>query len=285
MKEEQIDRIKSLLTKNLLSELDDSERSELNAWRESSPENEKLYNRLQNREYIKGRYKDYKRLSASRPGFRFTPSLKRIAAVLLFGIILGLSAYQLINEIKEQKSVTRNVNTEDVLLIVDGKKTINLNTVDINTQIENSCVKIDKNTIKYYPGGSRKVSEHRIIVPQIRMFKIILSDESVVWLNSKSTLSYVNDFKSSSRIVTLDGEGFFEVSKDSSRPFRVKTDGVNVNVTGTKFNVKAYDEDQNVAATLVEGKINIGFINNSGNQEGYNQEPIVTGKQIGRAHV
>ena len=52
MKGEKINRIKSLLTKNLLSELDEIEKRELNSWREFSEENEELYNRLQNREYI-----------------------------------------------------------------------------------------------------------------------------------------------------------------------------------------------------------------------------------------
>ncbi|WRQ32071.1 FecR family protein [Bacteroidales bacterium MB20-C3-3] len=272
MKEEQINRIKSLLTKNLLSELDEIEKRELNSWREFSEENEELYNRLQNREYIKSRYKDYNRISSKKRAFFFSPMLRRIAAVLVISLIVALSAYQIIIEINEQKTIDRNMHFEDITLIVDGSRIISLNSIEDSTDIENVCVKIDRNTIKYYPQKSKRVAVHRIVVPEIRLFKIILPDESVVWLNSKSSLSYSTNFKGSSRIVNLDGEGFFDIAKDSSRPFSVITDGAKVSVTGTQFNVKAYSEDNKIAATLVEGRINIGYLNSMGEKEGYDMK-------------
>lgn len=85
---------------------------------------------------------------------------------------------------------------------------------------------------------------------------IILPDSSQVWLNSGSKLTFSSNFKSG-RKVLLEGEAFFSVSKDKNHPFRVKTTDVEIEVLGTKFNLKAYPEENSVSTTLVEGSVNI----------------------------
>lgn len=268
MNEEQTGRVKSLLTRSLLSELNQSERAELDAWREYSPHNEKLYKRLHNRDYLKSRYKDFKKVTSEKPRLLFNPLIRRVAAILVAGLFIAISVHQLMIEIKDKGLLEGDTSYDDVTLIVDGTRRVNLSTVENNTDIERVCVKIDENTIKYYP-QKNKVAEHRIVVPVIKLFRIILPDESVVWLNSKSSLTYSTDFKSTSRRVNLEGEGFFDISKDSARPFTVHTDGLIVNVKGTQFNIKAYKEDAYVAATLVKGKVNVGFINREGKSDEY----------------
>ncbi len=86
---------------------------------------------------------------------------------------------------------------------------------------------------------------------------IILPDSSRVWLNSGSKLTFNSDFKSGARKVTLEGEAFFSVSKDKEHPFRVKTADIDIEVLGTKFNVKAYPDENSVSTTLVEGSLDI----------------------------
>jgi len=86
---------------------------------------------------------------------------------------------------------------------------------------------------------------------------IILPDSSRVWLNSGSKLTFNSDFKSGARKVFLEGEAFFSVSKDIEHPFRVKTTDIDIEVLGTKFNVKAYNEENSVSTTLVEGSLEI----------------------------
>jgi transmembrane sensor len=87
---------------------------------------------------------------------------------------------------------------------------------------------------------------------------IILPDGSVVNLNSGSSLKYSSsDFNSVGRSVFLTGEGFFNVTKDSARPFYVTTPGIKVKVLGTTFNVKAYLDENTEEATLVSGKVEI----------------------------
>jgi len=85
---------------------------------------------------------------------------------------------------------------------------------------------------------------------------IVLPDSSHVWLNSGSKLTFSSNFKSG-RKVSLEGEAFFSVSKDKHHPFQVKTADVNIEVLGTKFNLKAYPDEKSVSTTLVEGSVNI----------------------------
>jgi len=86
---------------------------------------------------------------------------------------------------------------------------------------------------------------------------IVLPDSSRVWLNSGSKLTFNSDFKSGARKVILEGEAFFSVSKDKEHPFRVKTADLDIEVLGTKFNVKAYPDENLVSTTLVEGSLEI----------------------------
>lgn len=86
---------------------------------------------------------------------------------------------------------------------------------------------------------------------------IELPDSSVVVLNSGSTLSYPDKFEAESRTVMLVGEAFFEVKKNSKRPFYVKTKDVTIRVLGTKFNVKSYPDENTSETTLVSGSVEI----------------------------
>ncbi len=85
---------------------------------------------------------------------------------------------------------------------------------------------------------------------------IVLPDSSRVYLNSGSKLTFSSNFKNG-RKVSLEGEAFFSVAKDKNHPFRVKTTDVDIEVLGTKFNLKAYPEEKSISTTLVEGSVNI----------------------------
>lgn len=87
---------------------------------------------------------------------------------------------------------------------------------------------------------------------------VILADGSRVNLNSDSKLIYPDHFSGVTRRVKLIGEGYFSVKKDSEHPFIVDTYDMMVKVTGTKFNIRAYPEDENIITTLDEGKVFVG---------------------------
>lgn len=85
--------------------------------------------------------------------------------------------------------------------------------------------------------------------------KITLADGSTVWLNASSKLQFPSDFSGQSREVYLTGEAFFDVAKDSLKPFVIHLKGSRIRVLGTSFNVKAYEEDGVVETSVVTGKV------------------------------
>lgn len=87
--------------------------------------------------------------------------------------------------------------------------------------------------------------------------KLYLPDGTLVWLNSGSTLTYYTDFNVSNRQVILKGEAFFDVSKNKELTFDVIANDVKIEVLGTSFNVNAYQEDNYVTVSLLEGKVTV----------------------------
>lgn len=86
---------------------------------------------------------------------------------------------------------------------------------------------------------------------------LLLPDSSEIWLNSGSTIRYPETFAKDKRLVTLNGEAYFSVKKETAKPFIVETSQLSVKVLGTKFNVKAYPNDENITATLTSGKVEV----------------------------
>ncbi len=84
-----------------------------------------------------------------------------------------------------------------------------------------------------------------------------LSDGTVVKLNSASKLQFPNTFSDKKREVVLEGEAFFEVVKDSQKPFIIKTNNIATTVLGTSFNINAYPESDLVEVAVVTGKVKV----------------------------
>lgn len=84
---------------------------------------------------------------------------------------------------------------------------------------------------------------------------VVLPDGTKVWLNSHTKLNYKSDYGVKERSVSLSGEAYFEVSKDTLRRFLVNVGDMEVEALGTAFNVKAYEEDDEVVTTLFEGSV------------------------------
>lgn len=95
------------------------------------------------------------------------------------------------------------------------------------------------------------------IAPRGQKSQIVLADGTKVWLNSDTKIKYPGNFATNQRDVYLEGEAFFEVTKNAHHPFVVHTSGLDVRVLGTKFDVKAYPDEKNIETSLFEGKINL----------------------------
>ncbi len=88
-------------------------------------------------------------------------------------------------------------------------------------------------------------------------YQVTLSDGTQVWLNSASTLKYPARFVGTERVVEVSGEAYFAVAKDVQKPFKVISDGQEVQVTGTEFNLSAYQDEPEIKTTLVSGTVQI----------------------------
>lgn len=98
-----------------------------------------------------------------------------------------------------------------------------------------------------------------MITPAGQRACLVLQDGTEVWLNAKSKLVYPAQFTGEERKVTIEGEAFFDVAKDPSKPFIVSALGVEMKVLGTKFNVFCYPETGFVQTSLVEGAIKVFY--------------------------
>lgn len=102
-----------------------------------------------------------------------------------------------------------------------------------------------------------KISFVEHYVPDGKREQLTLPDSSKVWLNSGTLLVYPSDFIGESREVYLSGEGYFEVTKSETKHFIVKTNTLNVEVLGTKFDLSAYPEAEKITTTLEQGSVRV----------------------------
>jgi len=104
--------------------------------------------------------------------------------------------------------------------------------------------------------------------PKGRQFRVTLPDGTQVWLNAASSIRYPTLFSGQERKVAVTGEAYFEVAKNAAMPFRVSVNNkAEIEVLGTHFNVNAYENEQTIATTLLEGSVRVAALSN-GRQPG-----------------
>lgn len=111
----------------------------------------------------------------------------------------------------------------------------------------------------YQAYKNSRIEEHMctISVPAGQRANITLPDGTNVWLNARTTMQYPCTFNNRQRTVTLNGEAYFDVSKDKNKPFVVQTKLYNIEVLGTKFNVNAYEEQKEFETALMQGHVRV----------------------------
>lgn len=103
--------------------------------------------------------------------------------------------------------------------------------------------------------------------PMGNMSKITLPDGSEIWLNAGSKIKYATNFNVDDRYINLKGEAYFHVSTNKEKPFIVNASGIEVKATGTRFNVKAYADEEIIETTLEEGIISVRNTNSEKSKE------------------
>lgn len=103
---------------------------------------------------------------------------------------------------------------------------------------------------------SKRLAQPVTVVTQLgERSQVVLPDGTKVWLNSSSSVEYVAPFFSRQRRVKMEGEAYFEVEHDRRAPFVVSTNGLDVEVLGTRFNIRNDDNDHRVTTVLLEGAV------------------------------
>lgn len=148
--------------------------------------------------------------------------------------------------------------TKATLTLADGKVIFldGLTNGDIAAEGNVRVIKMD-GTLQYNASNDNtEITYNTIQTPRGGKYQLVLADGTVVWLNAASSLRFPVVFRDNERQVELMGEAYFEVKK-GEKPFRVSLqNGSQIEVTGTAFNVNAYQDETLLKATLFEGKIN-----------------------------
>lgn len=199
----------------------------------------------------------------SRPTVRFVRWARYAAAVLLFAMVgTGIYYYSQSNSNPANQELKTETNITSPTSIAPGTNRATI-VLDDGSEYQlsesQSGIINEANGITYEDGNTISTGTYAsatIVVPAAGQYRVTLSDGTKVWLNSISSLRYPVQFRGSERRVVLSGEAYFEVQKDASRPFIVESEGQEVKVLGTKFNVSAYQAFP-LITTLLEGAVEV----------------------------
>lgn len=205
---------------------------------------------------------------STRKPFRKTLKYAAIFAVLL--TIGFLMKQQLLNKTKKttisvvEKEGKPSLENEIVIKLADGTtKILNSTSNEVVTDAKGNIVANQAKNSIAFDAARESVSSspiyNEIYIPYGEIFKLKLSDGTIVFLNAGSKLRFPQsfDYTDNKRTVYLEGEAFFDVAKNKNKPFIVNTQEVDVKVLGTKFNITSYENDDYIATTLIEGSVSV----------------------------
>ena len=170
--------------------------------------------------------------------------------------------------LKERKLFDAMLLLGNEEIIKNGKKRFSINLSSLRTELIKIAAVVAitlGGSYFYYQSSLEKelMAMQTITVPAGQRINITLVDGTNVWLNARTSLSYPVKFGKNNRQVVLDGEAYFDVTKDKSKPFIVQTDNYNVEVLGTQFDVNAYSETGEFETTLMSGSVKVASASDS----------------------
>ena len=262
------ERTEDLLVRWVDGELSDDERKEMEGLLAASAElRETLADYLKIRRSLLALRRDFRpdveqRLRETKCRRRRLRRVMRrwsyAAAVVLAAAVAG--AFFLKRDLPQQSSLPAELawGQVPVLVMPDGeRRALPQNDTTVLWQEQEGDIHIDSRTLimEGETGEEREPVYYTVNIPYGGEYNLVLPDGTRIYLNAGTTLRYPDHFAGGSREIFLSGEAYLEVSRDTSRPFIVRTDDMDVRVLGTVFNVNAYPDGNYVRTTLVEGKV------------------------------
>lgn len=190
-------------------------------------------------------------------------------AAAAVAVIIGVAGYfsTIRNESETPEQTVASTNGDvtaptvsRATITLDNGQKIYLDSASNGTLTAIGNVKIVKlaNGQIAYNGGTDQTIYNTLSNPRgSRVVDITLSDGSRVWLNAGSSVSYPVAFTGNERQVSVNGEAYFDVTHDASKPFIVSKGLTQVRVLGTEFNINAYDDEPEIRVTLIKGSVNV----------------------------
>lgn len=278
--------IAQIIAAFLSGQITDEQLLKLEVWKKESESNRQIFERVTITENIR---KDYDHFHSfdKREGWdkvsgrvKVAPSrdvllvrsLLNYAAMVL--LIVG-SAFWLLKdrqtipaEVQKIAEIQDTLDKNKIQLKLEDGTIIDLQGGEGKQEIygRNFVADNKSHVLSYHADSSRIVRQlvyNEIYVPKGGEYRLVLSDSTVIYLNSMTSVRYPVVFGNNERVIELRGQAYLEVAKDTLRPFIVKTSAYDVRVLGTKFDISAYDDDNKVLTTLVEGLVKIAGDENS----------------------
>lgn len=273
--------IARLIARYLSDEIGEEEQAELTRWRDESPENERLFQEICKEENIKQNMQKRQTFHAEdgwegvqrkiqRHRFRHRIlNICKYAAIFIFPVVVATVAiYKSGNEPQPLSQVEEQIvpGGKKAVLILDNGEAIDLKStsgVELKEK-DGTVIQVDSTVLNYQQAPARtseKLAYNKVNVPRGGEYQLMLSDGSKVQLNSMSSIRFPVQFAQDCRLVELEGEAYFEVSK-TGQPFIVQTKGMKIEVLGTTFNISAYANEE-YQTTLVSGSVKVQTENGS----------------------
>ena len=274
-KEEHIARLIFLHMQGLTDEMQERE---LHEWRTAAPGREELFQRMMSREYMEKRIsrfvkteeeeeKRWQELRSKRSSGHSVRRIKWISYAAAIALCLSVGGIFYFFGQEKQPEVLSVVEHDiqvpgyrAVLVLPDGRK-VDLEDDTSRSHLlgKDSSLLVKANSLEYRDINTPDTTEvfHALEIPRGGEYLLVLSDSTVIYLNSESTLSFPVKFQGGERKVYLTGEAYFDVKKDTERPFVVVAGGLEVLVTGTTFGVRAYEDETDIQTTLASGKVTV----------------------------
>lgn len=209
--------------------------------------------------FLKNEHRLMQHVERDRRVIRFPYRWLTVAALLLVGSAIGIYLFRPAHPLADPEYIITDMEPGEnraTLTLPDGR-TVDLSSEQIGIIVGDGITYADGSEILV---DRQQTTDNRLLslsTPKGGQYQVILPDGTKVWLNAASSLRYPSAFVGPERVVELDGEAYFRVSEKSARPFRVISQGQQVNVLGTEFNVSAYHDQGETITTLVTGAVKV----------------------------
>ena len=275
--EKEIFRLAAILAKSIEGELSVEEQQWLDQWLSESEKNRTLYRRISDESFLGEKLaesadidwkKDYRTFMQKYPFRRRSLRWQKwvaYAAMFVLPLALGVLLWWELPR-PEMQQVAENIpvrqQRQPRLTMTEGRQILLSDSVNIretdgtNVVGETGTLIYEQDTVNLHTQPEVPIY-NRLEIPRGAEYALALADGTKIWLNSETVIRYPVSFGGSAREVYVEGEAFFKVAKDSLHPFIVHTGQTTIEVLGTEFNVRNYQEEMQVATTLVEGRVRL----------------------------